>query len=87
MSSETAPKKAAPQEPSSEVAPVVIDLGKKKRKRVKRLRRGKGQLMVDIMDSIEELRENGEISKDAQPVIVVVQQKKKKRKGLPFSLI
>lgn len=87
MSSETAPKKSAPQEQAGEIPPIIIDLGKKKRKRVKRLRRGKGPLVDDIMDSIAELRENSEISKDAQPVIVVVREKKKKMKGLPFSLL
>jgi len=87
MSSETAPKKAAPKEPEEGVVPVVIDLGRKSRKLVRRMRRGKGKLMNDIMDSIEELKENGEISKDAQPVIVVVRQKRRKRKGFPFSLI
>lgn len=86
MSAETAPKKAA-SESGEAVVPVVIDLGKKKRKLVKRMRRGKGKLMDDVVESIEDLKESGEINKDAQPVIVVLRQKKKKQKGFPFSIM
>lgn len=87
MTTETAAKGAAAKKPEEEIAPVVIDLGRKSRKNVRRLRRGRGKLLDDVMESVQELREGGEIGKDAQPVIIVVRQKKRKAKGFPFSII
>jgi len=57
---------------------VIIDLGKKKRKAIKRLRKGTGKLMDEVNDCIEELRESGAISGSAQPVIVVVKERASK---------
>jgi len=54
---------------------VVLDLGKQKSKRVKQLRKGKGRLMEDVYDAIEELQESGVISAGAQPVVVIVERK------------
>jgi hypothetical protein len=65
-------------------APIVLDLGKQRRKRVKQLRRGEGRLMDEINASIEELRTAGAIGADAQPVVVIVRQKPRGlRGGLP----
>jgi siroheme synthase len=64
-----------------ELAPVFIDLGKKKKKAVKRLRNGRGSLVGRIQATIEDLRNAGTISATAQPVIVVVREKRK-NKGL-----
>jgi hypothetical protein len=58
-------------------SPIVLDLGTKKRKAVKRLRKGEGKLLDDVMDTIEELRTSGTLSQSAQPVIVVVREKRK----------
>lgn len=55
--------------------PVIVDLGRKKKKAIKRLRRGQGRLMEQVEDCIQELREAGAISGAAQPVIVVVREK------------
>jgi len=61
-----------------ETAPaVVVDLGKKSRKKVKKLRKGKGPLLEDVDDAIAQLRSDGSIGEDAVPVIVVVRQKEK----------
>ena len=57
--------------------PIIIDLGKKKRKRVKRLRKGRGRLVDNVYDAVDRLRERGEIAADAQPVIVIVRQKRR----------
>lgn len=70
-SSTTAAKEAPP--------PVVIDLGKYKRKRVRRLRKGKGRLMDRALDAVDDLRDAGQIAEDAQPVIVVVRQKRRNK--------
>lgn len=71
-------KAAAPRGGSSE--PVIIDLGKKTRKQVRKLRKGKsGRLLDRIEDSIEHLRENGAIGADAQPIVVIVKERRRTR--------
>jgi len=58
--------------------PIVIDLGKQKKKQIKRFRRGEGRLMSKVEDTFEELKAVKKIAGDAQPVIVVVREKPKK---------
>lgn len=58
--------------------PIVIDLGKRKRKDVKKLHEGEGALMDKIGDCVNELKSSKEISPDAQVVIVIVKEKPKK---------
>lgn len=58
--------------------PVILDLGRQKKKRVNRLRKGHGRLMDDIDHALADLKEEGVIGDDAQPIIVVVRRKKKK---------
>ncbi|MCA9537735.1 MAG: hypothetical protein KC620_02530 [Myxococcales bacterium] len=60
--------------------PIVIDLGKQKKNRVSKLSKGKGPLMDDVGQAIEELRQQGVLGASAQPVIVVVRQKRKKNR-------
>jgi len=60
----------------SAAALVVIDLGKHKRKQVKKLRKGEGKLMDKVQDALDELRSSGTIAADAQPVVVIVREKK-----------
>lgn len=58
------------------VAPiVVVDLGKQKPKRVKRLRKGKGKLLAEVTETLEELKESGVVAADAQTVVVVVERR------------
>ena len=58
-------------------APIVVDIGKKSKKQIKQLRKGRGKLLGEIDDLIEELRTAGSISASAQPVIIVVKEKRK----------
>lgn len=62
---------------SKTLPPVILDLGSRKKRDVKRLRNGKGKLMDRIFVTMEELKESGEISKNVQPVVIVVREKKK----------
>ena len=61
--------------PETAVSPVIIDLGKKKKKQIKKLRSGEGRLMATINETLEVLQAEGTVDKNAQPVIVVVRQK------------
>jgi hypothetical protein len=71
-------------EPAAANGPVVGDIGKKRRKQIKRLRQGHGKLMDEISQLVHELRVAGSISSTTQPLVVVVQQKRRKR-ALPWS--
>ena len=66
------------KKPPAVAEPILIDLGKQSRKKTRRLRKGKGGLMRDVGECIEELRHEGKISGEAQPVIVVVRQKRRR---------
>jgi uncharacterized protein DUF6200 len=63
-------------------APLVVDLGKRRRKLVRQLLDGQGKLMEEMNETIQELKTAGTISASAQPVIVVVRQKRKARNRL-----
>ena len=65
-------------------APIVVDIGKKRRKAIRRMRKGEGKLMMEINHLVEELRTAGSISASSQPVIIVVKQKRKTR-ALPWA--
>jgi hypothetical protein len=58
--------------------PLILDLGKRKRKQVTELRRGEGQLMADVLETLDQLRTAGTLGLNAQPVIVVVREKAKR---------
>ena len=54
---------------------VVVDLGIKKAKLLKQLRRGKGKLINDVKLCINELAASGVVSGAVQPVVVVVRER------------
>jgi len=56
-------------------SPLVVDLGKRKRKQVRALRRGEGPLMDDVLQTIDQLKASGTVNGDVLPVIVVIRQK------------
>ena len=66
--------------------PVIVDLGKRRKKLVRRLRKGTGKLMDEVRAAISEIQKTGRISANAQPVIVVVTQKTKSKRfgGMPM---
>jgi hypothetical protein len=67
------------QNKTAEVAPIIIDLGKKKRKLVKKLRKGRGDLMERVHDVMGDLRTSGKLTSGSQPVVVIVREKKQRR--------
>ena len=64
--------------------PVLIDLGKKKRKNVKKLRRGNGPLMRAVDQALAELRASGRVDNGGQDVIVLVREKRRRRDSWGF---
>ena len=61
--------------------PVILDLGKKSKKQLKKLKSGSGKLMESVQKTLAELQAQNAISDAVQPVIVVI-QKKSAKKGM-----
>jgi hypothetical protein len=59
------------------VAPLIIDLGRKKRKQIKALRKGKGDLVDTVLGTMDDLKKSGRVSESCQPVVVVVRERRK----------
>jgi hypothetical protein len=67
------------------VTPIVIDLGKKRRKQIRALKRGSGKLMDEVAEVLNRVRESlgteAEL-KNLVPVVMIYRQKDKRRGGL-----
>lgn len=65
-------------------APIIVSLGKKKKKAIKSLKRGKGSAMDEVMDVIEQVQANlGEqaAGKIIVPVVVIYRKKERRFRG------
>lgn len=67
------------------VAPIIIDLGKKKRKQIKALKRGSGKLMDEVAEVLNQV--HGNLGPDADlknliPVVMLYSKKPKRRSRL-----
>jgi hypothetical protein len=69
---------------SATEAPIIVDLGKHRRKAVKQLRQGQGKLMAEVSKCIEELQSSGTVSRSAQPVVIIVREKRRKNALWPL---
>jgi hypothetical protein len=74
---------AAEPEARHEDKMIVLDLGKKSRKKIKRLRQGRGALMDRVQETIGQLREENELS-DSSDIVVVIVKENRKSRGLFF---
>jgi formaldehyde-activating enzyme involved in methanogenesis len=70
------------QEAAAQPETLVVDLGKASKKKIKKLRRGEGELLEKVSRALTDMRAEGVIDASAQPVVVVVKEKKKRPKGL-----
>jgi len=73
-------------------SPVIVDLGSKSKKAIRKLKKGRGKLMDDVEDAIEQVRSNlpeGDRQKQIIPVLVIYRRKRRSGRGrmpsLPFS--
>lgn len=67
--------------------PVVVNLGKVRKKRVKQLKKGRGKLMAEVTDAVAEVVDGlGEDirGKEVVPVVIVYREKRKKRRRRGF---
>ncbi len=63
------------------LAPVVVSIGKKSKKQIKRLKRGKGRAMAEVLEVVTQVQTNlGERAADkiVVPVVVVYRQKQRR---------
>ena len=60
---------------SSTSPPIVVDLGKRPRKQIKKLTQGRGKLLDEVDTVMQELKISGKITGTALPVVIVVKQK------------
>ena len=58
--------------------PLIIDLGRRRKREIDRLRDGRGELLDEVLDCITELSGSGQILESSQPVISVVTEKRAK---------
>ena len=85
MSENTNEKAIVTATPAEITSPIIVSLGKKKKKVIKRLKRGKGRAMEEVMDVIDQVQENlGDdgAGKIIVPVVVVYRQKQRRFRGL-----
>jgi len=69
-------------EPAEITQPIVVDLGKVKKKRIRQLKRGRGPLVLDVQDVVNEVSASlGDEVAGKQLVPVVVLYRKKRRRG------
>jgi hypothetical protein len=69
--------------------PVVIDLGSRKKKAIKRLKDGRGKLMSEVALALEQVRgglSDGDQGSQIVPVVIIYKKKKKKGGGKGMSL-
>ena len=65
-------------------APVMVSLGKKKRKAVKRLKRGKGRLMKEVVDVLEQVQDKLGAQAEGKilvPVVIIYREKQRRFRG------
>jgi len=71
------------------VTPIVVDLGKKKKKQIRALKRGSGKLMDEVAEVLNRVRDGlgseAEL-KNLVPVVIIYRKKEGKRRAglLPF---
>lgn len=83
MSDESVEMEGTAPEVEIEVAtPMILDMGKTKAKQIKRLKKGKGPLMdevVDILDEVADALGDELEGKMMVPIVILYKEKKKKK--------
>jgi len=64
-----------------EVTPVVIDLGKASRRRIKRLKRGRGRLTEEVAETLQQLESSVATPGENRVIVPIIVVYRRKRKG------
>ena len=71
--------KEAKAKPDADTSVVVVDIGKKyRRKHIRRLRKGRGKLMDKVEQLVSDLREHDSFGDNVKPVVIVVREKRRR---------
>ena len=83
-------------DPGPAIRPIVVDLGSKSKKSIKRLKEGRGKLMFEVSAAVEKVRATvGETNQASTPVVIIYRKKASKKSSVgsmlpafpsPFSL-
>lgn len=71
--------------PAEVTAPIIVSLGKKKRKTIKRLKRGKGPAMDEVMDVLDQVQATLGAQAEGKvlvPVVMIYQRKQRRFRSL-----
>jgi len=85
LTSTTAGPQVMPYTRSEITAPVIVSLGRQKKKALKQLKRGKGRAMDEVMDAVAQVQANlGEqtAGKIILPVVVIYRLKQRRPRTL-----
>lgn len=76
-----------PTQPAAAPRPVIVDLGKVKRKRIKALKAGRGPLLDEVSETLEAVRQQLGAEAEGRELlpVVILYRPKRRKKGL-FSL-
>lgn len=69
----------------SQLDPIIIDLGKKRRKAIRDLKRGHGKLMDEVYDAVDQVRARmgaDAAKKELLPVVLIYKKKSKRGGGI-----
>ena len=72
---------------SDETTPIVVDLGKKTKKSIKKLKKGSGKMVVEIQEAMDAVRARlpeADKHKVVVPVVMFVERKLSKKSGAKF---
>ena len=73
----------------TELPPVVLDLGRTKRKLIRSLKKGEGELMEEVAAAVEAVRSNLGTEAEGKvltPVVIIYERRARRRTGLlPFA--
>lgn len=66
--------------------PIVVDIGKKRGKRIKQLKKGRGPLLDEVDAAVDQVKERLGAEADGRvlvPVVIVYRKKPRRVKGFP----
>lgn len=61
---------------------IVLDMKSMSRKKLRRLRKGRGNAMAEMSEALDEFRQNGTIDPNAQVVIAIVKRKDRRPQSI-----
>jgi hypothetical protein len=78
-------KTVADTQPVESITPIVVDAGRRTRKTIRRLKEGRGRLMEEVADVIEDIRLARGAGKEIVPIVIIYRERRRRsRLSLPL---